>query len=156
MDRLAIALFSLRHVAVIAVFCSMMGSIFLLGLGAYKTYQIVESFFVDYNVPLVAVELIKIADTFLISLALMIFAFGVFDLFVHNVSAVICPVKPGWLTFRHIDDLKQVLAKVILVILLIAFFELVLKAAPSLDEAWELLIFPVGMLLFAWAFKLLK
>ncbi|KIX14757.1 YqhA family protein [Dethiosulfatarculus sandiegensis] len=156
MDKLAIGLFSLRHVAVIAVFCSMIGAVFLLGLGVLKTWLIVNSFFVDFSVSLAAVELIKVADTFLIGLALMIFAFGVFDLFVYKVSAVVCPAKPDWLTFRTIDDLKQVLAKIILVILLIAFFEFVLKTSSSLDEAWELLAIPVGMVLFAWAFKLLK
>ncbi len=82
-----------RYISIIAVISSLIGSLLLFFVGAYKTYGAIK--IIIFNdipegnegllpVDIGTVYLMKSLDTFLIALALFIFAYGVFTLFISN------------------------------------------------------------------------
>lgn len=148
-------LYRFRHVAMIAVVFSMISSLFLMLLGAYEVCEAIYTFLVGMDADNLKVQLIKGVDVFLIALVLMIFAMGVYDLFVSDPGDTPASHRPKWLKFKDFDQLKSVLLGVIVTMLVITFFELILTHIKTLDTYYEFLSIPVGVLLIAWAFRLL-
>jgi uncharacterized membrane protein YqhA len=149
--------FGCRRVAILASMVMLAGALFLFFVGGYDTVVSFITYFDNYKAGLLKIELLKAADTFLVALALMIFGLGIFDLFVTGDEELECGLcRPDWLKFRSMDDLKRVLVKVILVILVVTFFEVVLSNFDKLTKSYEMLIIPGGIILIAGAMKLLK
>ena len=64
-----------------------------------------------------AVGLVQIMDGFLIAAGLLIFALGLYELFIGEIEL------PAWLTIRDLDALKGKLAGVIVMVLAVTFLE---------------------------------
>ena len=95
----------------------------------------------------------KALDPFLIALALFIFAFGVFSLFISNNNSKSSGVL-NWIHIPNIGHLKNILAEVIIIILFVIFLELVIENTQNLK--WSFLIIPVSVLLLGVGLKILK
>lgn len=67
--------------------------------------------------PLAAITLIELMDTFLIATALLIFAVGLYELFLGEVR------MPPWLVIHNLHDLKAKLASVIVLVLAVTFLK---------------------------------
>jgi uncharacterized membrane protein YqhA len=67
--------------------------------------------------------LITVVDDFLIGIVLLIFGLGSYDLFISRIDAALeqGDIRPDWLVFGSLDELKSVLGKVVLMILVITF-----------------------------------
>lgn len=93
---------------------------------------------------------VKAIDGFLIAAIMLIFAYGLYDLFVSRIDvASRSENAPRLLQVRSLDDLKNRLAKVVLLVLVIEFFQQALKMtyqAPS-----DLLLLAAGTVLVAGA-----
>lgn len=74
-----------------------------------------------YN--LVILTVIKTVDDFLLGIVLMIFGLGIYDLFVSRIDPAIeqTDIRPDWLVFSSLEELKGVLGKVVMMILVINF-----------------------------------
>ena len=155
---LARALFSLRYLAVVASLFLGLGAVFLTCAAAYKVILALAAFWNDGMVRALSIRLISGVDNFFISLALLILSLGIFDLFVLGGRGAEREggATPKWLAFNSIDDLKDVLAKLIVVILTVSFFEILLEQTSLINEAWELLVVPAGILMIAGAWRLMK
>jgi len=70
-------------------------------------------------------EFVSAVDIFLFSTVLFIFALGIYELFINKIDVVNRnkEERPNWLVVKSIDDLKTSLGKVILMILIVSFFE---------------------------------
>ncbi len=73
-------------------------------------------------------EAVKALDGFLLAMAILIFAFGIYELFVSELDESRDHALAGRiLVVRSLDDLKSRLGKVILVIMVVTLFEQVLE-----------------------------
>jgi uncharacterized membrane protein YqhA len=64
-----------------------------------------------------ALAFIELMDAFLIATGLLIFALGLYELFVHDL------VLPEWMTLHNLHDLKARLSSVIVLVMTVAFLE---------------------------------
>jgi uncharacterized membrane protein YqhA len=74
-------------------------------------------------------SLITVVDDFLIGIVLLIFGLGAYDLFISKIDAALeqGDIRPDWLVFGSLDELKSVLGKVVLMILVINFLRFTIE-----------------------------
>ena len=160
MERL---LFSIRYISWVAIVCSITGSLLMFYVGALKTYKAVATIFFG-RIPheslsqlkpanVTTAYLIKSLDAFLIAFVLMIFAFGVYSLFISKHSDIDETGALKWIRIPSLAHLKNTLAEVIIVILFVNFLEIALLNLKSLT--WELFVLPGSILLLALSLKFL-
>jgi uncharacterized membrane protein YqhA len=95
-------------------------------------------------------EVVGILDGFLLGAILIIFALGLYELFVNKIDAAEGSEFAGrLLLIRNLDDLKDRLANVILVILIVKFFQQALKM--HYDMPVDLLYLAIGIILIGGA-----
>lgn len=93
----------------------------------------------------VITAIVKVLDGFLISAILIIVSLGLYELFVNRIDvARFSEASPRLLHVRDLDDLKERVARLIVLILLIEFFQRALRI--PYDNALELLYLAVGIL----------
>jgi uncharacterized membrane protein YqhA len=100
------------------------------------------------------IYLMKSLDIFLIALALFIFAYGIFTLFISNKNDIEDNSVLKWICIPNIGHLKNYLAEVIIIILFVIFLETIIENIDNLK--WEFLIIPISVLLLALGLKFLK
>jgi uncharacterized membrane protein YqhA len=154
---------SSRYLTVLAVIGSLAGSVLMFFLGLYNIYL---AFVGGLRFPLdeaesfgaeAVISVIEALDRFLIGIVLLYFAYGVYTLFLHPEEPEEDLALPEWLKVRQIGQLKQVVAEVIIVILLVLFLRLALQAFHSDTTTLEpmqiatLIVLPVSVLFLALA-----
>lgn len=89
--------------------------------------------------------IVKVLDGFLICAILIIVALGLYELFVNRIGvARFSEAAPRLLQVRDLDDLKERVARLILLILLMEFFQRALRV--PFESALDLLYLAVGIL----------
>ncbi len=150
-------LFNTRFIVITAVLGSLVASVVMYVQGTLLVYNGLSTFIEQLNsaeghvshelVPL----LISSVDNYLFATVLLIFSMGLYELFISKIDpASRTPdSRPNWLNVTSLDDLKGALGKVILMILIVSFFEksLDIKYESSLD----LLYLGVGVMLISGA-----
>ena len=105
----------------------------------------------EHEVATLVPLLISSVDNYLFATVLLIFSMGIYELFISKIDpASRTPEsRPNWLNVKSLDDLKAALGKVILMILIVSFFEnsLDIQYHSSLD----LLYLGVGIILISGA-----
>ncbi len=152
-----------RYFSFIAIISSLLGSLLLFFVGAWKTYSAIKIVLFDY-IPMgkehlhpadsATTYLLKALDTFLIALVLFIFARGVFTLFISNKNIIESNNVLKWISTPNIGHLKNVLAEVIIIILFVIFLEVIFENINNLK--WEFIIIPISILLLALGLKFLR
>lgn len=95
--------------------------------------------------------IVKSIDGYLIAAILLIFALGLYELFINRLDAARdSEVAPKLLQVRSLDDLKHRVAGLLLLILVIEFFLRALRL--SYDTPLDLLLLALGVLLIAGSF----
>lgn len=146
--------FKFRYFILLPVVFSLLGALALFGVGGYEIIHTMVGFFSTYQVKDLEVGIIKGIDLFLFGVVMMIFSMGLYDLFISKLEpAHVSGIRPDWLQFKNIDELKSSLTKVVIIILTISFFELIVFHAPNLR--YEFLVVPAGIVLIGWGMKLL-
>lgn len=98
---------------------------------------------------------VEILDTFLLGAVLLIFAFGLYELFINNLEVAEKSKAAGKiLVISSIDSLKSKLGKVILMMLIIKLFSYFIEMKPQ--SMLELLYMGVIIVLVALALMLTK
>ena len=153
----------IRYISIIAVFCSLFGSVLMFLIGIYRTYRAFAYFFNVEPVSsglgrerlgsLATGAIIKSVDAFLIGLVLLILAYGVYTLFIRKIELEE-KVAFRWLEIKSITNLKTLLAEVIIIILFVKFLNVVIMNIEELT--WEILILPASILLPALGLKFLE
>jgi uncharacterized membrane protein YqhA len=110
-----------RYLIIIAVIGSFLASISVLVYGGLTVVSImIEAFthgtFTPAGAKHLAVECIELIDLFLLGTVLYIVALGLYDLFVDESLPM-----PKWLVISNLDDLKEKLIGVIIVLLAVTF-----------------------------------
>jgi uncharacterized membrane protein YqhA len=144
-----------RYLIIISVLGSLVGSIVVLGYGAVTVVGVliqiffVRNIFTTDEVKIVAVASVELIDLFLLSTILYIIALGLYRLFIDAKLPL-----PKWLEIGDLNDLKERIQGVILVLLAISFLGYVVEWHFG-DYSIVALGVAVGLVLFAIAYSLI-
>tara|TARA_B100001741_G_C16445915_1_gene547993 strand:+ start:145 stop:705 length:561 start_codon:yes stop_codon:yes gene_type:complete len=145
-------LWSTRYTVVLAVIFSVLGSIALFILGSY---EIVETLITKLP-PLISGEntdhsmllykLITAIDLYLIGVVLLIFGFGIYELFISKIEIARKDEAVTILEIKNLEALKNKIIKVIIMVLIVSFFERVLKISDTFTEPIHMGYFALSIL----------
>jgi uncharacterized membrane protein YqhA len=97
----------------------------------------------------------EIVDGYLFAAILIIFALGLYELFISKIDAIeASPIATRLLLIRSLDDLKDRLAKVVFLILIVRYFQYALEA--EIHAPLDLLYLAIGIPLIAVSLYLTK
>ena len=142
-------LWSTRYIVLFSVFSSVFASIVLFLVGSY---EIAETIYLQvknllnhqkYHEELL-VGIIAGIDLYLISVVLMIFGFGIYELFISKIDIARQNIDITILEIENLDELKQKIIKVIIMVLIVNFFERILKM--PYETPTDLLWFAISVL----------
>ncbi|MDR2696329.1 MAG: YqhA family protein [Deltaproteobacteria bacterium] len=154
-------LFHSRFVTLLAVLGALFSSVIMFGMGTMKIVSSVAMFWSQItgsqgtvnNLGSIVALFVSSVDIYLFATVLLIFSNGLYELFIKRIDIGQYPEsRRHWLKVHSLDDLKASLGKVILMILIVWFFEksLTIEYATALD----LLYLGVGILLISAALYL--
>lgn len=128
------ALWRSRFLVIMAVISSLFGSMVLFVIGSLdmvdvlmKTwgYYILNDHSYDLHAKVVG-ELIGAIDLYLIAVVLLLFSFGIYELFVSQIDEAKESESSQILEIHSLDELKDKIAKVIIMVLVVKYFQMVL------------------------------
>ncbi|CAN0880207.1 hypothetical protein LINGRAHAP2_LOCUS13531 [Linum grandiflorum] len=159
-----------RFLAILAVFGSLIGSLLCFIKGcAYVASSFMQYFATRGKVIILLVEAI---DVYLLGTVMLVFGMGLYELFISNLSpSKMSPgetmadrsnlfgmfalkERPKWLEVKTVNELKTKLGHVIVMLLLIGFFEKSKTAA--IQSPLDLLCFATSVLLCSGSLYLLS
>ena len=145
------ALWNTRFIVIVAVILSIISSITLFLLGGWDIIQATI-----FNNPLfnaninnnndLLFQIISSIDLFLIGIVLLIFGFGVYELFISEIDFAKGKFAESTLKINNLDQLKNKIIKVIIIVLIVKFFEKVLKLSHNFNTPNDLLFFSLSIL----------
>ena len=154
-------LWNLRYVVILSVILSILASISLFMIGSWDIiYSII------YQNPLFSPEItnnndllfkiISSIDLFLIGIVLLIFGFGVYELFISEIVFAKDKFINSTLKINSLDQLKNKIIKVIIIVLIVKFFERVLKFSDNFETTTDILYFGLSILSICIAYFLIN
>ncbi|MBP7867418.1 MAG: YqhA family protein [Acidobacteria bacterium] len=105
-----------RFVAVVGTLFIFVASISTFVWGSIRTVKLVQVLLVDFD-RFTAVSAIEVLDSFLIASTLLLFGFGLYDLFIGGLGL------PAALTIRDFHELKSRLSGVLILLMVVFFIE---------------------------------
>jgi uncharacterized membrane protein YqhA len=125
-------LFNARLIVILAVLGSLTSSVLMFVRGAILIIHSTKDFFHQWKNPHgeeLSIALISSVDSFLFATVLLIFAMGIYELFISKIDPASrnADSRPNWLQIHSLDDLKGAVGKVILMILIVRLFESAVK-----------------------------
>jgi len=93
---------------------------------------------------------------FLIGIVLLIFGFGIYELFVSEIDFANSKFNESTLKIRDLDQLKNKIIKVIIIVLIVKFFEKVLKFSENFTDPLDILYFSISILSICFGYFLIN
>lgn len=124
-------LWSSRWLTLLAVIFALLGSLLLFFVASADIVivakKVLSVYFggvemSDFN-ELVVGKIIGAVDLYLIAIVMLIFAFGIYELFISSIDISHGKVGSKILTITSLDELKDKLAKVIVMVLIVVLFK---------------------------------
>ena len=143
-----------RYLVIISVLGTLAGSIIVLIYGAITIVSVLVNVFFNHNflatdeVKIVAVSSVELIDLFLLSTILYIVSLGLYRLFIDPKLPL-----PDWLEISDLNDLKERILGVIIVLLAISFLGYVVEWKFG-DYSIVALGIAVGLVLFALGYSI--
>ncbi len=158
-------LWNSRFIVLCAVISSMISSVILFVVATVDVFELIQKVFRYVMLPgsdrtadayeefhgEVVGHIIGAIDDFLLATVLFIFALGLYELFISKIDEAEreATTSSRILLIHSLDDLKDRLAKVVLMILIVTFFKNVIHT--TFDEPLNILYLGVGILFIALA-----
>jgi uncharacterized membrane protein YqhA len=150
-------LWSSRYLVLFAVLSSLAASLCLFVIGTFDVVKVIVEVFsyatgigekVDIHVESIG-TIIGSVDIFLIAVVLLIFSFGLYELFISHIDAADLTESSNILDIQSLDVLKDKIGQVIIMALIVKFFQIVLTM--KVDVWMDMLVFAcaVGLLSLA-------
>ena len=159
-------IFRTRYVSVIAVVAAAVGAVLMFVIGAVSTIDAIVTYLGGHedkafstDAALAATdEVVSALDEFLLGLVLLVFAYGVYSLWVVADTEAWDEERariraPDWLHVTSVTDLKVKLIEVIAVLLAVLFLKGVLL---NPDMEFSDLVVPIAVVLLAWTIWLIR
>lgn len=121
-----------RYMMVVAIVCLLIASAVLLLVGIGETFYVLLAIFGETPSKTIQIEVLSLVDSFLLVTILLIFASGLYTLFLDDDLPV-----PEWLKPRDIDDLKVRLIGGLLVFLATSFASDVVRDAGGSETFYQ-------------------
>ena len=145
-------LWSTRYTVILAVIFSVLGSVALFILGSY---EIMQTLILEL-VPLIMgdahdhsellYKLITAIDLYLIGVVLLIFGFGIYELFISKIDIARRDEAVTILEIENLEELKNKIIKVIIMVLIVSFFERILKISETFTDPIDMAYFALSIL----------
>jgi uncharacterized membrane protein YqhA len=144
-------LWASRLVILLAVIFSIFAAFALFLIGSADLYHVViatyKYFFMgihpeNFHADVVA-EIIGAVDLYLIAVVLLIFGFGIYELFISDIDVAKGTGGDKVLYVSSLDELKDKIAKVIVMVLVVSFFQRVLHT--DYKGSLEMLYFAISI-----------
>lgn len=158
-------LWNSRFIVLLAVISSMISSVILFLVATIDVFELINKVFKYLTLPgsertpavyeefhgNVVGHIIGAIDDYLLATVLFIFALGLYELFISKIeeAETEAATSSRILLIHSLDDLKDRLAKVVLMILIVTFFKNVIHT--TFDEPLNILYLGVGILFVALA-----
>ena len=145
-------LWSTRYTVVLAVIFSVLGSISLFLLGSYEISHTLFTKLPDLLMgnsddhSKLLYKLITAIDLYLIGVVLLIFGFGIYELFISKIDIAREDEAVTILEIENLEELKNKIIKVIIMVLIVSFFERILKISESFSEPIDMAYFAFSIL----------
>jgi uncharacterized membrane protein YqhA len=141
-----------RLFILLAVIFSMLGAVILFIVASVDIYNVAaQTFSVYYNHlhpddfhEMVVGGIIGAVDLYLMAVVMLIFSFGLYELFISDIDQAKGSDASKVLEIHSLDQLKDKLAKVIVMVLVVSFFQRVLHT--EYNGALEMLYFAGSIL----------
>ena len=155
-----ILLNSTRFIIIISTIFSILGAISLFIVASFDIYEvfieIINSYLShathkDLFHEKIIVGLISSIDLYLMGIVMFIFGFGTYELFISKIEN---RNLNKTLVINSLDELKDKLAKVIIMVLIVSFFKQVLYT--SFNGALEILYFVISIFVLSLSVYILK
>ncbi len=151
-------LWNTRFFVLLAVIFSMIGGMALFIVASADVWSVALSVFHNYFGGLhpddfhekIVAELIGAVDLYLIALVLFIFGFGLYELFISKIDVAERSAASRILEIHSLDELKDKLAKVIVMVLIVSFFKRAMHT--PYNNALDMLMLAGSILFLALAF----
>lgn len=152
--------FRARFLSVIAVVFGAAGAVLMFAIGAVTTIQAIGVYFGTHEAKAFSadaaveatVDLVSSLDQFLLGLVLLVFAYGVYGLYVVADADAWERARskfraPDWVEVTSLTELKVNLLEVTAVFLAVLFLKGVLTGPATIE--WSMLVVPLAVALFA-------
>ena len=146
-------IWNLRLFLLIPIFSFLIISIFLIFLSLKKVYFIIISWIEGFNLKLLW-SIVSLMDLVLLSLILIIFAWGIYELFIDKIKIKNKDItKAKHLIINNIDELKESLWKVIIIMLIVNLFKILISF--KINTWHDIIAISISILSLALAIKFL-
>ena len=149
-----------RYIVIFTVILSILSSLSLILIASW---DIIEAITI-YN-PLFAsgvednnqflLKIISSIDLFLIGIVLLIFGFGVYELFVSEIDFAKARFMESTLQIKNLDQLKNKIIKIIIIVLIVKYFEKILKLSQNFNTSLDILFFSISILCICFGYFLI-
>jgi len=149
-----------KFFVILAVISSLVVSIGLIIYGVIDAWYLLSVLTSEPNPKEIQLLTLNVVDMFLFGMVMMIFAFGSYNLFISKLDNVSRDrrsneIRPNWVRVENFGELKSIFIKVVIMILIITFLELVVENIKSFEkDIYSILIIPIGIVLIAYSLKL--
>lgn len=141
-----------RLFILLAVIFSMVGAVILFIVASVDIFDVANktiAVYMNHEHPdnfheMVVGGIIGAVDLYLIAVVMLIFSFGLYELFISEIDIAKGHGASKVLEIHSLDELKDKLAKVIIMVLIVSFFQRVLHT--SYNGALEMLYFASSIL----------
>ena len=150
------AMWKTRLFIILAVVFGLIGAVILFIVASVDIYEVLSYTFnvyvnglhpKDFHEVIVS-KIIGAVDLYLIAIVMLIFAFGIYELFISKIEvAENKETGNNILAISSLDQLKDKIAKVIIMVLVVGFFQRVLHM--KYTSALEMLYFAVSIMVLA-------
>ncbi|MGA7456204.1 MAG: YqhA family protein [Methyloceanibacter sp.] len=147
-------LLGLRAIMLIGSAGAMVGALLMFLQGGRYLYHAWHEFFSGAQV---IVPVLEAVDAFLFGIVLVIFAYGIAMGFVFTLPEGYGKSLPQWMKVAGVGQLKQTLAEVVIVVLIVIFARVVVGTVDSSKPfEWPMLVLPGSILLIALALRMIE
>ena len=136
-------LWSTRYIVILGVIFGAISAVALFIAGSLEIYNVLTEFLFSAESHIgheeILIAIIGAIDFYLIALVLLIFSFGIYELFISELDIARMAGDFGnILEVTNLDDLKNKIVKVIIMVLIVSFFQRILSMTftTSLDMLW--------------------
>jgi len=155
-------LWNIRFIVLLAVLFSILAAISLFIIGSWEIVDSImhknpitnlgkevgvggDNVIIKDHFPLL-LKLISAIDLYLIGVVLLIFGFGLYELFISKIDIARKDESVTILEIDNLDELKSKLINVIIMVLIISFFERILENAKSFNSPQDMMFFAASIL----------
>ncbi len=140
-----------RLIILLAVIFSIIGSMALFIAGSIEIFETAKHLIPDasqkHDFSTLLIGIIGAIDLYLIGIVLLIFAFGIYELFISEIDIARQDKTVHILEVHSLDELKNKLLKVVVMVLIVSFFKSILST--TFSTALEMLYLGLSILAIA-------